>query len=191
MDIDRHAKAEGCEACFNSGHYDRDKCTDCENNVGGIEMRRRMADVIFTPVFADTRYLNHRCSECGYELYVGQSIWGGVCFDDTGKIKFCPQCGNRVVRFSDKPIYEAPIDFEPLRVFYNLHEEYERKCRWMYNCVISDERKKKIEELLPFVKDACGWVRIAYEAVSVGSRYKTDRRKCNELMKEFGGKESG
>lgn len=40
MDIDRHAKAEGCEACFNSGHYDRDKCTDCENNDGGIKMRR-------------------------------------------------------------------------------------------------------------------------------------------------------
>lgn len=114
-------------------------------------------DVVFTPVFRDTKYLHHICSECGHKITLDQSVWGGVYFGDTKDIKFCTHCGNPVIRFAEKAIFETPIDYEPLRPFYEAHEEYERKCRWLYHCYIPEERQAKTEDLMPFAKQDSGW----------------------------------
>lgn len=143
-------------------------------------------DVIFTPVFRDTKYLHHICSECGHKITLDQSVWGGVYFGDTQDIKFCPHCGNPVVRFAEKAIFETPIDYEPLRPFYEAHEEYERKCRWLYHCYISEERQEKIVDLMPFAKQDSGWVLIASKAVQSATRFTIDWRKIKKLKAEFG-----
>ncbi len=143
-------------------------------------------DVIFTPVFRDTKYLHHICSECGHKITLEQSVWGGVWFGDAEEIKFCPHCGKPVVRFAEKAIFETPIDYEPLRPFFEAHEEYERKCRWLFHCYISDKRRKKIQAIMPFAKENSGWVLIASKAVQSAVRYTTDWRKIKKLKAEFG-----
>ena len=90
----------------------------------------------------------------------------------------CPICG--------KGDFETPIDYEPLRPFYEVHEEYERKCRWLYHCYISEERQAKIVDLMPFAKQDSGWVLIASKAVQSVTRYTTDWRKIKDLKSEFG-----
>ena len=144
------------------------------------------ADVIFTPVFRDTIYLHHICSECGQKIRLDQSVWGGVYFGDTSEIKFCPHCGNPVVRFAEKAIFETPIDYEPLRPFYEAHEEYERKCRWIYHCYLSGETQVKIQKLMPFAKESNGWVLIASKGVQSATRFTTNWQKIKKLKAEFG-----
>lgn len=150
-----------------------------------------MADVIFTPVFTGTDYLHHVCSECEHKITLEQSVWGGVYFGTTSSIKFCPHCGNPVVRFSNDPIFVKDIDFEPLKPFWHLHNEYERKCRWMYFYHISDERREKIKDLLPFARENTGWVLTAAKAVSIGTQYPTDGRQIRKLIIEFGDEQEG
>ncbi len=145
-----------------------------------------MADVIFTPVFRETRYLHHICSECGYKINVTQQWYGGIHFHSSDGIKFCPHCGKPVVRFSDQAIFETPIDFEPMRIFYEEAEKFERKCKWLYHCYISDEHRKKIKELLFFVDEDCGWVKSAKKAIDRVAYNKLDWRTKNKLLAEFG-----
>ena len=143
-------------------------------------------DAIFTPVFRETKYLHHICSECGHKISLEQSVWGGVYFGTTKEIKFCPHCGSPIVRFEEKAIFESPIDYEPLRTFYEIHQEYERKCNWLYHCYISDERREKIQDLMPFAKQDSGWVLIASKSVQNATRYPADWRKIKKLKGEFG-----
>lgn len=108
---------------------------------------------VMTPVFDGTRYRHHICSECKGKIELTQSCYGGVSFYELegyqcAKIKFCPNCGAEIIRFSEKPIYESPIDFSPLTVFMHLEWEYKDKARWLYFCYINEEHRKKIDALL-------------------------------------------
>lgn len=152
-----------------------------------------MSDVIFTPVFRDTVYLHHLCSECGYKLKVGQKFWGGVNFDDTKEIKFCPSCGTPVVRFSDKAIFETPIDYEPLRIFYDAFREFQDKCKWLYRCYISDEHREKVKELLPFAENEpkWGWTKKAYDVVHPVSVGSVSWQTIRKLERKFGTEREG
>ena len=144
-------------------------------------------DVIFTPVFTGTRYKHHVCSECGYEIRLDQSCYGGVYFPYGQEgFRFCPGCGRPVVRFSDTAIFEEQLDYEPLRPFYDLYEEYERKCQWMYHVRIPEEQREKVEKLIPFARDSTGWTNIAYKSVALATKYTVNWRKRNKLIKEFG-----
>lgn len=145
-----------------------------------------MADVIFTPVFRETRYLHHVCSECGYKINVTQEWYGGIHFHSSDGIKFCPHCGKPVVRFSDQAIFETPIDFEPMYIFYEAVEECERKIQWLYHCYISDNRREKIKKLLPFAKENHGCVKIAHDAIQGVACGKLDWRTRKKLLAEFG-----
>lgn len=144
-------------------------------------------DTIFTPVFVGTRYKHHVCAECGYEIHLDQSCWGGVHFP-YGKegFKYCPGCGKPVARFSDKAIFEEQLDYEPLRPFFDLHEEYERKCQWLYNVATPEDQRKKIDNLLPFASNETGWKKIAYDAVAMAEIDRGDWRLIKKLIKEFG-----
>ena len=148
---------------------------------------------IMTPVFEGTRYLHHVCSECKGTLKFEQSIWGGVSFYAIDgikceKIKFCPLCGAEIIRFSDKPIYEKPIDLKPLNIFAELHREYERKAKWLYNCYISEEHRQKIDAIISLIKK--GEVSVYYQdAIDLalkrkpfGVSYQTRKK----LIREFG-----
>ena len=144
-------------------------------------------EIIFTPVFAGTRYKHHACSECGYEIILEQSVYGGVYFP-YGKegFRFCPGCGRPVIRFGNTPIFEEEIDYEPLRPFWDLCEEYERKCQWMYHLHIQEEQREKVNELLAFAQSSTGWVKKAYNAVALAKKYDMNWRKLKKLQDEFG-----
>lgn len=150
---------------------------------------------VMTPVFEGTRYMHHVCSECGGNLEFEQSSYGGVNFyaidgeAKCEKIKFCPICGAEIIRFSDKPIYEKPIDLKPLDIFAKLHLEYERKAKWLYHCYISEQHRDRIDALIPLIKS--GEVGAYYsKALDFAKKGKTDYgvsyQTKKKLRKEFG-----
>ena len=149
---------------------------------------------VMTPVFEGTRYLHHVCSECKGTLEFDQSIWGGISFytithAKCESVKFCPLCGAEIIRFSDKPIYEAPIDLRPLDVVAELHAEYERKAKWLYNCYISDSHKGKIDALMPLIKkgDVSVYYQKALDLASIGNKYGgVSYQTRKKVLKEFG-----
>ena len=148
---------------------------------------------IMTPVFEGTRYLHHVCSECKGTLKFEQSIWGGVSFYvidgiKCEKIKFCPLCGAEIIRFSDKPIYEKPIDLKPLDIFAELHLEYERKAKWLYHCYIGEEHRNKIEAVVSLIKkgEVSVYYQDAIDLARKGSRFGVSYQARKKLIREFG-----
>ena len=148
---------------------------------------------IMTPVFEGTRYLHHVCSECKGTLKFEQSIWGGVSFYAIDgikceKIKFCPLCSAEIIRFSDKPIYEKPIDLKPLDIFAELHSEYERKAKWLYHCYISEEHRYKIDAIIPLIKKdkISAYYREAMDLIQNAKPFGISYQTRKKLIREFG-----
>ena len=149
---------------------------------------------VMTPVFEETRYKHHICSECGGTMKFKQSAYGGVRFYEISgtqceKVKFCPMCGAEIMRFSDKPIYEKPIDLKPLNIFAELHREYERKAKWLYNCYISEQHRDQIEALIPLIEK--GEITVYYQnAIDFARKgnpvYGVSYQTRKKLRKEFG-----
>jgi len=149
---------------------------------------------IMQPVFEGTKYQHHVCSECGGTLKFEQSIYGGVSFyaingTKCEKIKFCPICGAEIIRFSDKAIYEKPIDLKPLEIFADLYCEYERKAKWLYHCYISEAHRDKIEAIIPLIES--GEISVYYQkaldfARKGKSAYGVSYQAKKKLRKEFG-----
>jgi hypothetical protein len=147
-----------------------------------------MGDVIFTPKFRGTVYLCHVCSECGYELKVAQSFWGGPYFESTDGIKYCPSCGKPVVRFSEKATFVVAIDFDPLRAFHEARTEYEEKCEWLYHCKMSAEEQRHVLELISFADDYdVKWIVEASKAVRKAAASRLSWQGRAKLEKKFGG----
>ena len=148
---------------------------------------------IMTPVFSGTRYLHHVCSECSGEIKFEQAYNGGTYFyaiscGKCDQVRYCPLCGAEIIRFSDKPIYETPIDLKPLDIFAELRSEYVRKAKWLYHCYISEEHRDKIEALEPLIKKSevsayyLEALELAQTAKGWGISYQTRKK----LRKEFG-----
>ena len=159
-------------------------------------MSRDKQSAIMTPVFENTRYLHHVCSECRGEIKLTQSCYGGVSFyelsgEKCAKIKFCPLCGSDVIRFSDKPIYETSLDLSPLDVFSELRREYEHKAVWLYYCYISEEHREQIDALLPLVnsKAVSEYDKEALRLAKRGKHtfMKMTPLKLRKLREQFGG----
>lgn len=129
---------------------------------------------IFTPVFDGTRYSHHICSECNGTFRFEQSIYGGAYFYGASQdtMKFCPLCGSEIIRFSDKPIYETPLDLAPLDIFIDLYRECERKTKWLYYCYISEEHREKIDALIPLINKN-DFPKFVYKAANLVSDGKT------------------
>lgn len=150
---------------------------------------------IMTPVFDGTRYLHHVCSECKGEIKLTQSSFGTIYFYELelgGKcknIKFCPLCGSEIIRFSDKAIYEKPLDLTPLDIFGDLHREYERKAKWLYHCYISDKHRDQIDALVSLIEkgDVSVYYQDAIDLAKKGDGYfKASSTALRKLRKEFG-----
>lgn len=159
-------------------------------------MSRDKNDCIMTPVFDGTRYQHHVCSECRGEIKLTQSCYGGVSFYELegyqcAKIKFCPQCGSEVIRFSDKPIYETPLDLSPLDVFSKLRREYEHKAVWLYYCYISESHRKQLDALMACVnsKDLseCDKENLRLAKKGKYTFIKITPLKLRKLREQFGG----
>ena len=162
-------------------------------------MSKEKQTAIMTPVFEGTRYMHHLCSECGGTLKFEQSCYGGTFFyaisgTQCEKMKFCPLCGAEIIRFSDKAIFEKPIDLSPLDIFKKLHLEFERKARWLYHCYISDEHREKLDALIPLIRK--GEISARYlKALDFAKEgrfiYGNNARTIRKLRQEFGDEKEG
>ena len=148
-------------------------------------------DVIFTPVFQSTDYLHHVCSNCGYKLHMCQRFYGGASFYSEDEVKFCPSCGKDVIRFSHDPIFEEEINFEPLRPFYDILAEADRRIKYLYFVKLDKTQVEAINELLPFAKDSYGWVKKAADAVQSIKFHKPSWQGLKKLEEEFKSKPGG
>ena len=150
--------------------------------------------VVLYPIFRGTVYLHHTCSECGYEIRLSQHAYGGCGFYELDygleeKIKFCPHCGGGIVRFDRTPRFEERIDYTPLDVFSEARLEYERKCKWIWHCFISDDHREAIRAVLQMVetdKGVSGIYKDAAGAAKLGSRYNLNHHAVKKLRAEFG-----
>ena len=68
--------------------------------------------VILTPVYKKDNYQYHECSCCKAKIYIQESSFTPFYFKEI--IKYCPFCGNRVIRYGN-PIFEEEIDWSWLK----------------------------------------------------------------------------
>lgn len=141
-------------------------------------------DVIFTPVFRNTAYLHHVCSECGYKLKLRRIFENGPYFESPKDVRFCPYCGQPVARFSDKAIFEVALDTSPFMPFYEILRESEERARWLFWCCLADDERKSVTDLIPFMsshgnRDAAGFVGDI-------ARYRPSAAECKKLRHRFG-----
>jgi len=156
-----------------------------------VSKTNSLCDVIFTPVFRNTTYLHHVCSNCGYKLHMCQQFYGGPSFYAEDEVKFCPRCGKDVIRFSHDPIYEDGINFEPFKPFYEILAETDRHIKYLYFVKLEKTQVEAIKELLPFAKDSYGWVKQAADAVKSIKYHKPSWQELKKLEEEFELKSGG
>lgn len=104
-----------------------------------------MPDVIFTPVYEETRYLYHECSECQYHIRMEPSVLTPIYFGES--FKFCPNCGKPVIRFAKLPKFKENFDRTIFKDLIEFDKEYDDKldyyCRIELTQAEFDELKKK------------------------------------------------
>ena len=87
-------------------------------------------------------YLYHECSECLYQVRIQQSVLTTLYFGET--FKFCPNCGNAVVRFANLPKFKEEFN---RAVFSELEKiDRERQDKLDYYCRIT-LNKDEFEQL--------------------------------------------
>lgn len=147
---------------------------------------------IMTPVFDGSRYKHHVCSSCSGEIKFEQSTgtrFYGIQLGKSDYMRFCPLCGQEIIRFDDKAIYIKPLDLKPLEIFGMLVNEYRRKAEWLYHCYLSETHRDAIDDLIPLAEteDISPWNRAALECAKkakgcFGVSYQTKQK----LKREFG-----
>lgn len=142
-------------------------------------------DVIFRPVFKGTSYQYHICSECNAELKFTQISWGGISFYGCEKIRYCPNCGKPIIRFSQKPIFEQEIDWSPLEAFIKLRIDYENKVEWLFWCKLSPNERDVINMITEFSESASGYDRIVIDNIKVAARFKPSWQSMRKLEQRF------
>lgn len=89
-------------------------------------------DIILTPIYKGIVYQYHECSNCKREIYFEESMFVPFHFEE--KIKYCPFCGKKVIRYA-KPKYVEEIDWswieEYEKIIENTYEllEYKIHCK--------------------------------------------------------------
>lgn len=120
-----------------------------------------------------------------------QQFYGGPSFHSEDEVKFCPSCGKDVIRFSHDPIFEAVINFEPLRPFYEILSETDRRIKHLYFVKLDETQVEAIDELLPFAKDSYGWTKKAADAIQHIKFQKPSWQGLKKLEEEFNSKSGG
>lgn len=142
-------------------------------------------NTIFTPFFKGTNYQHHICSECCAELNFQQTPWGGVSFYGCENIKFCPNCGKPVVRFSKQPIFEQQIDWNPLSPFVDLRLEYEEKLKWYFWCKLTEEERMAVKKIMDLRESAYGINKTVIDNLQEVERYTPSWQTIRKLERRF------
>ena len=102
-----------------------------------------MNDVIFTPVFKGDRYLYHECSECEYQVKIKADIFAPLYFGET--FKFCPNCGNPVVRFANLPKFVEEFNYAIFNEINALYQHFRDNLDFYCRIKLT---KEELEELI-------------------------------------------
>ena len=132
-----------------------------------------MADVIFTPVYRDTHYLYHECSECLYHIRNQESVLAPLYFGET--FKYCPNCGNPVVRFANLPKFKEDFDRTILKDLIKIDEEYDDKIDYYCRVTLSQEEFLEIHKKCRFAVnlEKCGDLAVLHPSISKVAKMNT------------------
>lgn len=99
-------------------------------------------EVILTPIYKGIHYEHHECSNCRGKIYFEEDICNPFHFEE--KIKYCPFCGNKVIRYA-KPQYEELPNWDWLKEFKEVMDKTYRFLKYKIHCKKS---KEEIRELI-------------------------------------------
>lgn len=102
-----------------------------------------MEDVIFTPVFKGDIYIYHECSGCEYQVRMKADILTSLYFGE--RFKFCPNCGNPVVRFANLPKFVEEFNYAIFNDIESMYEQF--KDNLDYYCRVT-LTKEEFEEMV-------------------------------------------
>ena len=114
------------------------KCNETDN----------FSDVIFTPHFRGDRYLHHVCSGCEYKVKIGNDVFNKLYFGET--FKFCPNCGNPVIRFAKIPVFEESINRALFSAVEKIHEDMEDRVKYYLHVDLDDTERKELVDKARF-----------------------------------------
>lgn len=110
---------------------------------------------ILTPIYKDTEYQYHECSECKSKLYFEEAIFVPLYFEETEKVKFCPYCGKEIIRVTE-PKYEVKPNFEWLDVFQEILNKTDREIEYEIFCKMDREKQKELIDKCRFGEEYFG-----------------------------------
>ena len=102
-----------------------------------------MEDVIFTPVFKGDKYIYHECSGCEYQVRMKADILTSLYFGE--RFKFCPNCGNPVIRFANIPKFVEKFNYAIFNEIDSLYNQF--KDNLDYYCRVT-LTKEEFEEMI-------------------------------------------
>ena len=107
-----------------------------------------MNDVIFTPVFKGDRYLYHECSECEYQVKIQADCLSSLYFGE--KFKFCPNCGNPVVRFANIPKFVEEFNYAVFNEIDKMYKQFQDNLDYYCRVTLTKEEFEEMVEKCRF-----------------------------------------
>ncbi len=100
-----------------------------------------MEDVVLTPIYKETIYQYHLCSNCNKKLYLEEDIFVPLRFEE--KIKFCPYCGKEIIRYAN-PKYIKEPNFDWLEKYTEIIKNACEKIEYEIYCKNSEEERREL-----------------------------------------------
>ena len=148
-----------------------------------------MQDIILTPIYKNTIYQYHKCSNCCGKSYFEEYV--GTPFYFKEKIKYCPHCGGKVIRYANPQFEELP-NWDWLQEYREVIDKAYRFLTYKIHCELNEEQRKNLREKAEFGKKYFGVDRYYPQAngniceminsISLNHLHYTTKEK---LMKEF------
>lgn len=147
-----------------------------------------MEDVVLIPIYKDTIYQYHLCSNCNKRIYLEENIFVPLRFDE--KIKFCPYCGKEIIRYTEPRYIENP-NFEWLEKYIEIMKNTYERIEYEIYCKNTEEQRKDLidkaefgiqyftdYDLLYSEKNVCEIIR----DIGIHKKHYTEK---NKLRKKF------
>lgn len=102
-----------------------------------------MEDVILTPIYNRENYQYHECSHCKEKIYMEEDCLVPFHFEE--QIKYCPFCGNKIIRYAE-PKYIEKIDWSWLEEYQQVLEKAYRFLEYKIHCKMNNEEIRKLRD---------------------------------------------
>ena len=106
------------------------------------------SDVIYTPVYRGDRYLYHECSECNYQVKIDSDAFTHLYFGES--FKFCPNCGNAVIRFANIPKFLEDFNYAIFEKLDKLSKEFKDNLDYYCRVILTKDEFEEIKSKCEF-----------------------------------------